>query len=888
MFTIRELLDELARGDNAPITRLCEIRGVGGRSTDAKCEALARSYRGVFDNFLGDLRKEDLVKLLGSALVMRHTDHVAVGLRNYPKETLFAMGMQLFRDGEIPDTFSPLDEDDGDEDNEGEDYELRDHRSNDYDSVLQRDFAFSSADAAQPLRAYQERAITKVISALDPEIPKILHLATGGGKTRVANTLIMRWLAREGGPVLWITKDWRLLYQAARDASRRHQNIRLSRIGGDGTALHPLSEGVWQDIVYSTVQTITRRLSGGIISRRKPSLVVWDECHWGERGKAGKVLTVCKRASIPVLGLTATPRATSRYEVAFSKSFRELVDEGFLARPLVMNPVQTGVRWRPEFRNRFEDVTKASLRELAKNKRRNELIVDHYTSNAGKYGKTIVFACNIEHVKELTYLFDHRSGITARGMHSQQFDVYNQRALQDFRTGAVQVLVNMEMLTHGIDVPDARTVFLCRPTTSDILFAQMVGRASRRDESSGKNSFFVVEFTDNVQEHGDLFETAQRYFTGSGLGDEPPPSAVLRTSSRSRARVHGFDPRGAPTWIPEHPDLPESVRGLWYREGQTFGIEFELTTLSGQVPALNQAWWQIAETIRSRLAAALPGRVANQVIFGYAGGGVEGNSKDSSVWNVEYDASAGWEVTSRVLSNLEGFVEVDVACRVLDELAAQLELRVSHKTGTHVHIGWLGQDVGEVKRAIQLTRLFEPALGTLVAPSRLVKFSEEHGYDTSQPNAYCKPVSAVFSRRTLDGVRSLEDIWRIAESRESRYVTFNVRPLSSLHTVEVRLHNGTIEARKILLWVSLWQQILWAAAHRSPIPDVTDSTVINPQGDIIILAQKWLPDARQPQQKMLLHRLATRRAEIVEEQWKRNPILSPWLASVPSWVVPPP
>jgi hypothetical protein len=76
-------------------------------------------------------------------------------------------------------------------------------------------------------------------------------------------------------------------------------------------------------------------------------------------------------------------------------------------------------------------------------------------------------------------------------------------------------------------------------------------------------------------------------------------------------------------------------------------------------------------------AAAMPGRVSAKVIAGYAGqGSIE---KDSTVWNVEYDNSAGWEVTTPVLANADGFAEVDVACRVLNEITSQLGLKVDHR-----------------------------------------------------------------------------------------------------------------------------------------------------------------------------------------------------------------
>jgi hypothetical protein len=53
---------------------------------------------------------------------------------------------------------------------------------------------------------------------------------------------------------------------------------------------------------------------------------------------------------------------------------------------------------------------------------------------AGTFGKTIVFACNTDHVDRLVELF-HGRGIAARGVHSRQPDPSNQRALADFRSG---------------------------------------------------------------------------------------------------------------------------------------------------------------------------------------------------------------------------------------------------------------------------------------------------------------------------------------------------------------------------------------------------------------------------------------------------------------------
>ena len=53
------------------------------------------------------------------------------------------------------------------------------------------------------------------------------------------------------------------------------------------------------------------------------------------------------------------------------------------------------------------------------------------------------------------------------------------------------------MLTEGTDVPDVQTVFLTRPTTSQILMTQMVGRALRGPGVGGTEKAYIVSFVDD-------------------------------------------------------------------------------------------------------------------------------------------------------------------------------------------------------------------------------------------------------------------------------------------------------------------------------------------------------------------------------------------------------
>ncbi|MEH2368950.1 helicase-related protein [Nostoc sp.] len=72
----------------------------------------------------------------------------------------------------------------------------------------------------------------------------------------------------------------------------------------------------------------------------------------------------------------------------------------------------------------------------------------------------------------------------------------NKEKIQKFRNGELEVLINVEILTEGTDLPNVQTVFLTRPTTSTILMTQMIGRALRGQKAGGTEKAYVVSFID--------------------------------------------------------------------------------------------------------------------------------------------------------------------------------------------------------------------------------------------------------------------------------------------------------------------------------------------------------------------------------------------------------
>jgi hypothetical protein len=234
---------------------------------------------------------------------------------------------------------------------------------------------------------------------------------------------------------------------------------------------------------------------------------------------------------LKILGLTATPIRTSEQErgllkkvfpddIVYKIDLKTLIARGILAEPnfrdtLTHYEIAREISTRDVDRIKQFDLPTDIATKLAAQKERNHLIVSEYfrgPSPNERYGQTIVFALNINHAITLDALFNERGkdkGIKSAFVVSGLQDSYtgvslskeqNQQNIEDFRKGKVQVLINVLILTEGVDLPQAETVFLTRPTISEILMTQMIGRVLRGPEMGGTRKAYVVSFIDDWQD----------------------------------------------------------------------------------------------------------------------------------------------------------------------------------------------------------------------------------------------------------------------------------------------------------------------------------------------------------------------------------------------------
>lgn len=239
-----------------------------------------------------------------------------------------------------------------------------------------------------------------------------------------------------------------------------------------------------------------------------------------------------------LIGLTATPFRTAEEEQGLlAKIYTDGVQNGQAVHGDIGITYQIGLkelinRWilsKPVFESYYTDefygkelglkawesiqhldmIPDDLAKKIAESTARNKLIVETYQANQEKYGQTILFAVSVEHAIQLTAQF-RKAGIAADYVVSSIKDMItgvtlcreeNEKKINAYRVGDLQVLINVNILTEGVDLPKTQTVFLTRPTVSTILMTQMIGRALRGTAAGGTANAYIVSFIDAWDEH---------------------------------------------------------------------------------------------------------------------------------------------------------------------------------------------------------------------------------------------------------------------------------------------------------------------------------------------------------------------------------------------------
>jgi len=363
----------------------------------------------------------------------------------------------------------------------------------------------------------------------------LLVLPTGAGKTATAICWLLKNVINKRQKVIWIAHRHELLEQVKKELIKQSFSDLLDNVGEyrvriiSGYKSHHQANRIQpnDDFIIASKDSLregSKFLISNFLALNKNTFLVIDEAHHAVARTYTELIKLIENQvnTLNVLGLTATPFRTAENEksflkavfkddIIFSEDLGNLITKKILAKPIII-PIQTNERISNELSEhdkklilQFSELPENVKNKIGKLKNRNRLIVDTFFNDREKYKKTIIFALDKDHAIELNSLFNSRengiskfviSGLTNHQYHSLS-PTHNKDAVDDFRNNKIQVIINVNILTEGVDLPDAQSIFLTRPTKSKILLTQMIGRGLRGPEANGSEVAYIVSFIDN-------------------------------------------------------------------------------------------------------------------------------------------------------------------------------------------------------------------------------------------------------------------------------------------------------------------------------------------------------------------------------------------------------
>ena len=342
------------------------------------------------------------------------------------------------------------------------------------------------------LRPYQQEAIDSIRHFIDKGISRhLVVLPTGAGKTVIFAHLPAA--LNNSLPMLVLAHREELLVQAKEKLhwSNPHLNIEIEQ--AENYASHA-------DIVVASVPTLGRENSDRI--KRFPTdyfkSIVIDEAHHAAAPTYRRILDYFE--STFTLGVTATPQRSDNTrltdvfdEIVYYKTIQDLIEEGYLS-PLVGYRIKTDTDISGVSTN-DGDYVASQLEDAIDNPSRNALVVSAY-NDIVPGAKSVVFAAGVKHANNLALSFREAQISTEVILGSTDSDD-RRRILESFSRGETKVLINVGVLTEGFDEPSIESIILARPTRSNLLYTQIVGRGTRLFE--GKPHCTIIDIVDTTK-----------------------------------------------------------------------------------------------------------------------------------------------------------------------------------------------------------------------------------------------------------------------------------------------------------------------------------------------------------------------------------------------------
>jgi DNA repair protein RadD len=354
------------------------------------------------------------------------------------------------------------------------------------------------------LRDYQQEAVDNVLSFFRKKrVPAMVVLPTGAGKS-----LVIAELAR-------IARGRVLVLAHVKELVEQNYEKYISYGQPAGIFSASLGKKDWdQKAIFGSVQSIARAPDEFF---HDFSLLVIDECHRVADEGATQYQEVIKKLldrnpALCILGLTATPYRLGLgwiYEYAqagemktdkprfFKQCVFELPLSYMIKHHYLTTPVKVDIPVTcydfSELSEKDRMYTAAEVEEILKNQKRlTPFIIKNIMDITERYDRqgVMIFSATVKHAEEImSYLPPENSRLIVGDTEMSD----RNETIADFKAKKFKYLVNVSVLTTGFDAPHVDVIAILRPTESNSLYQQIVGRGLRL--SPGKKECYVLDYT---------------------------------------------------------------------------------------------------------------------------------------------------------------------------------------------------------------------------------------------------------------------------------------------------------------------------------------------------------------------------------------------------------
>lgn len=348
------------------------------------------------------------------------------------------------------------------------------------------------------LRPYQVAAISAIRSAFRAGKKRVLIvMATGTGKT-VVFTGAAKIAIERGRRVLVLADRSELIDQTANKMADEGLTPCIEKASSRAREFGLLSGTPDPPCVIASVST----MKGDRLQtwpRDYFDMLVIDEAHHATAPSYRRIIEHFRKAY--VLGVTATPIRADKVclgevfesddgKPTFTYSLAAGIDDGYLS-PLDCFKLETSVD--------LAEIRTTSRRGDWSTEDLEKLIAPHVEELANTMAAeirpddhVIVFTPDVGSAEAMSSALAKVTGMACDHISGLDDPDVRRAKTAAFKAGQTRIMANCNLYTEGFDCPSVNVVAICRPTKSESLYAQMVGRGTRLCD--GKDRLRVLDF----------------------------------------------------------------------------------------------------------------------------------------------------------------------------------------------------------------------------------------------------------------------------------------------------------------------------------------------------------------------------------------------------------